>query len=134
MRLFHETASSVEVTVSARTDVGRIRDHNEDRFLVADLTTNDTSLSEAGRRFTLGPKGCLLLVADGMGGARGGEVASQMAVDLIYERLSKTWANDADSSVEVFGSRVREAVEAANTLIYERSKRSYELRGIDLAP
>ena len=65
-----------------------------------------------------------------MGGARGGEVASQMAVDLIYERLSKTWANDADSSVEVFGSRVREAVENANTLIHERSKRSVELHGM----
>ena len=130
MQLIHGTAPSVEVMVSARTDVGRSRDHNEDRFLVADLTSQDTSLGAAGRRFTLGPKGCLLLVADGMGGAQGGEIASQMAVDLIYERLSKTWANDADSSVEVFGSRVREAVENANTLIHERSKRSDELRGM----
>ena len=46
-----------------------------------------------------------------------------MAVDLIYERLSTTWANDADSSVELFGSRVCEAVENANILSRERSKR-----------
>ena len=130
MRLFPHTAPSVDVTVSARTDVGRIRDHNEDRFLVADLTTRDASLSEEGRTFTLGPKGCLLLVADGMGGALGGEVASQMTVDLIYERLSTTWANDPDNSVELFGSRLREAVENANALIHERSNRVVDLRGM----
>ena len=130
MPLSHRKTSPLNVTVSARTDIGRNRDHNEDRFLVADLTTRDASLGKAGRRFTLGPKGCLLLVADGMGGAQGGEVASQMTVDLIYERLSATWAHDPDSSVELFGSRVREAVENANTLIYQRSNRSVDLQGM----
>ena len=130
MPLFPEKASSVDVVVSARTDTGRSRDHNEDRFLVADLTSRDASFHPDGRKFPLGPKGCLLLVADGMGGAQGGEVASQMTVDLIYERLSTTWANDPDSTVELFGSRVREAVENANTLIYERSNRSVDLQGM----
>ena len=130
MRPFGKKAPSVDVTVSARTDVGRCRDHNEDRFLVADLTTRDASLSEAGRTFTLGPKGCLLLVADGMGGALGGEVASQMTVDLIFERLATTWANDPDSSVELFSARLREAVENANALIHKRSNRVVDLRGM----
>ena len=116
--------------MAARTDVGQTRDHNEDRFLVADLTTGDASVSEADRMFTLGPKGCLLLVADGMGGARGGKVASQMAVDLIHEQLATTWANDPDSSAELFSSRVREAVENANARIHERSERAPELRGM----
>ena len=130
MGLFQRKASAVEVTVSARTDVGRSRDHNEDRFLVADLTTRDASLSEAGRTFTLGSKGCLLLVADGMGGAQGGEVASQMTVDLIYEGLTETWVNDPESSVDLFGSRVREAVENANALIHERSNLTVDLSGM----
>lgn len=130
MRLFHKKESSIEVEVSARTDVGRSRDRNEDRFLVADLATRDASLSEAGREFTLGPKGCLLVVADGMGGARGGDVASQMAVDLIYEWLATTWANDPGSSAELFGSRVREAVENANSRIHERSNRELDLHGM----
>jgi protein phosphatase len=120
----------VNITVSARTDVGQNRDHNEDRFLVADLTTGDLSLGDAGRSFTLGPKGCLLLVADGMGGAQGGEVASQMAVDIIFEKLSSTWANDSDNSLDMFGSRVREAVETANRQIHERSNRSADLQGM----
>ena len=116
--------------MAARTDVGQTRDHNEDRFLIADLTTGDASVSEADRKFTLGRRGCLLLVADGMGGARGGEVASQMAVDLIYEQLATTWANDPDSSAELFSSRVREAVENANARIHERSEREPDLRGM----
>ena len=97
---------------------------------MADLTTRDASLSEAGRTFTLGSKGCLLLVADGMGGAQGGEVASQMTVDLIYEGLTETWVNDPESSVDLFGSRVREAVENANALIHERSNLTVDLSGM----
>ncbi len=130
MRLFNRKTSAIDVMVSARTDTGQSREHNEDRFLVADLTTKDSSLEAEGRQFTLGPKGCLLLVADGMGGAQGGEVASQMAVDLILERLSQTWTKDPDSTLELLGSRVREAVENANAQIHERSQRSTELQGM----
>ena len=62
-------------------------------------TTRTTSSSPTSRRgcaplearaplrFELGDKGALLLVCDGMGGAAAGEVASQMAVDSIYEAL-----------------------------------------------
>jgi len=118
------------VVVSARSDVGRSRDHNEDRFLVADLTTRDASLDLSGRKFDLGPKGSILLVADGMGGALGGEVASQMAVDLIYEQLAAAWTEDHETSAERFRFRVRDAIERANVRIHERSQRQLELHGM----
>jgi serine/threonine protein phosphatase PrpC len=50
----------------AATDVGKVRDHNEDNFLV------DKKLA-------------LFIVADGMGGHAAGEVASAMAVRTVHE-------------------------------------------------
>jgi len=116
--------------VSARSDVGQSRDHNEDRFLVADLTTRDASINQSSRKFELGPKGSILLVADGMGGALGGEVASQMAVDLIFEQLATAWAEDSETSAERFQFRVRDAIEQANVQIHERSQQQLELHGM----
>ena len=72
-----------------RTDVGQIREHNEDNFLVADLTRKSRSLMEADRQQDVGERGTVLGVCDGMGGAAAGEVASQLAVDIIYEKLAQ---------------------------------------------
>ena len=46
MSLFRPNDSGICITVSARTDVGRSRKHNEDSLLVADLTTQDTSIDD----------------------------------------------------------------------------------------
>ena len=43
-----------------------------------------------------GPRGSLFMVADGMGGAAAGELASAMAADLIYRHLATAWASDAE--------------------------------------
>lgn len=122
--------SGAGITVSADSDVGRSRDHNEDRFLVADLTTLDVSSGTAEREYSLGRKGAILLVADGMGGAAAGEIASQMATDLIYQALATTWATDLDDSPERFASCMREAVEEANERIHARSNASLDLQGM----
>jgi len=77
-----------QIDLAGLTDVGRVRDHNEDTYLIADLgrwlDVLDSSLpiSDAQRRIP-GPKGTLMMVADGMGGHGGGEVASAVAVDMI---------------------------------------------------
>ena len=76
--------------LAGQTDVGCVRDHNEDTFLIADLgrwlDVLDSSLPvpDAQRRIP-GPKGTLMMVADGMGGHGGGEVASAVAVDMIAQ-------------------------------------------------
>src|SRR5581483_321246 len=74
----HKTAE-VRVSVFGKTDLGRSREHNEDHFLVADLTRGDASLPQPVREHSVGNRGSLLIVADGMGGAAAGEVASEMA-------------------------------------------------------
>ena len=124
------TAGPVRVTVFGKTDLGLARDHNEDAFLVADLSTRNASLQPAVRDHVVGPKGSLFLVADGMGGAAAGELASQMAVDLIYTHLTTVWTTDEETSAERFAYRMREAVELANHRIHEYAREHPELRGM----
>ena len=130
MSLFRRNDPGIRLAVAALTDVGQSRDHNEDRLLVVDLTTRDTSVKNGARPTELGPRGSLLLVADGMGGAAAGEMASQMAVDLIFEQLATSWSSETDSSPDLFALRVREAVERANARIHAVSEEQPHLHGM----
>jgi protein phosphatase len=120
----------VQLEVFGRTDVGQTRDHNEDSFLVADLTAKNASLQPEVRRHEVGDKGSLLVVADGMGGAAAGEIASDMAVDTIYNHMISAWADDPEQTEQRFAYRLREAVEIANQQIHEYAKSHVEHRGM----
>jgi serine/threonine protein phosphatase PrpC len=120
----------VRVQIFGKTDLGRSRDHNEDCFLVADLTRKQASLQPQVRQHELGDHGTLLVVADGMGGAAAGELASQMATDAIYQHLARTWSEEADVSQQRFAYRLKEAVEVANGTIHAHAKAHPELRGM----
>ena len=124
------TARPVEVSVFAKTDLGRTRDHNEDTFLVADLSTGEASLMPQVQHHTIGPRGSLFMVADGMGGAAAGELASQMAAESIHDYMSQVWAGDPEPSPERFATRMREAVEHANAALYRYASEHTEVRGM----
>jgi serine/threonine protein phosphatase PrpC/CRP-like cAMP-binding protein len=64
------TIPDAQIRFFAATDVGKVREHNEDNFLV------DKKLS-------------LFMVADGMGGHAAGEVASAIAVRTVHEELKR---------------------------------------------
>jgi protein phosphatase len=70
----------------------------------------------------LATKGTLVLVADGMGGHEGGEVASEMAARLISESY---YADKADPQTALVN-----AYQAANRAIFERSKKEPQLQGM----
>ncbi len=123
-------AGPVQVSVFGKTDLGRTRDHNEDTFLVADLSTGNSSLHPEVRRHEVGPRGSLFMVADGMGGAAAGELASAMAADLIYRHLATVWASDDDASADRFAYRMKEAVELANQQIHGYAREHPEVRGM----
>jgi len=120
----------VQVSVFGKTDLGRTREHNEDTFLVADLSTGNASLHPEVRQHKIGPRGSLFMVADGMGGAAAGELASAMAADLIYHHLATAWVSDDDASPERFAFRMKEAVELANQKIYGYAREHPEVRGM----
>ncbi|MDF9798776.1 serine/threonine protein phosphatase PrpC [Catalinimonas alkaloidigena] len=60
------------------TDVGQVRDHNEDSFVIIDLSQEENNA-----------RGTVFMVADGMGGANAGEVASAIACNVVEDRFLK---------------------------------------------
>ena len=77
----------VHVSVAARSDIGQVRENNEDAFLVADLTRGERTLEASLGRIEVGDKGVLLVVSDGMGGHKAGEVASALVVQGFARAL-----------------------------------------------
>lgn len=121
---------TVLVSVFGKTDLGRTRDHNEDTFLVADLSRKVASLQPEVREHEVGERGSLFMVADGMGGAAAGEVASKMAADCIFTHMSTVWAQDTEVNAQRFAYRMKEAVELANQRINTHAREHPEVRGM----
>jgi len=120
-------AGSLEVAVAAATDVGQVREHNEDHLLVGDLDAS--ALVELGAEpwQTVGPRGPLLVVCDGMGGVAGGEVASELAARTIWREMQIT---PATRDPEVFARLLRRATRIANHEVHAMARRELGLRGM----
>jgi protein phosphatase len=116
--------NDVRVSVFASTDVGMQRAGNEDAFLVADLSTGDTVSGADTNIHSLGERGSLMIVSDGMGGAAAGEIASEMAVTIIRESIA-----DMPASMEI-SERLKTAAETANERIWNHSQSNLELSGM----
>lgn len=124
------SSAPIIVHVFGRTDVGRTREHNEDAFVIADLTTDRATLLPEVRTHTVGDRGTLFMVADGMGGAAAGELASQMATEVVLGELQKHWRNGARNDPDAFAAALRAATESANAHIHEYATKHPENRGM----
>lgn len=93
----------MRVLVGASTDIGRVRERNEDGFLTREP---------------------LFAVADGMGGHRGGAVASQVALEILSRVQGDSLAGDG--AVEGLADMVNEANEA----VLERASEEPRLAGM----
>ena len=120
----------VIIHVFGRTDVGRTREHNEDSFVVADLTTGNATLHPEVRTHVVGERGTLFMVADGMGGAAAGEIASAMAVEVVLEELKRRWVAAAPTDAGTFAGSIKAATEMANTKIHRFAAEHPEHRGM----
>ncbi len=123
-------SGDVIVHVFGRTDVGRTREHNEDAFVVADLTANNATLQPEVRTHTAGEKGTLFMVADGMGGAAAGEIASDMAVKIVLGEMQSTWIERPVTSAEAFVRAIKQATKTANDQINAYAGSHPEYRGM----
>jgi PPM family protein phosphatase len=110
---------------AALTDVGCAREQNEDAFLVADLTAR--TREGPAQRTQVGARGVLLVVCDGMGGAAAGEVASALAVDVVFHEMSAAPEGiDRTVTARLF----RRAVRTANRRLVEEAKLDPKRRGM----
>ena len=124
------SAGEVMVQVFGRTDVGRTREHNEDAFVVVDLSTDNPTLQPEVRTHTMGPKGTLFMVADGMGGAAAGEIASAMAVEAVLNEMRASWMTEKAATSEAFVRAIKQATKAANEQINTYAVNHPEFRGM----
>ncbi|HEU6452049.1 MAG TPA: Stp1/IreP family PP2C-type Ser/Thr phosphatase [Gemmatimonadaceae bacterium] len=118
------------VHVYGHTDVGRTREHNEDSFVIVDLDADDASPPDSVRTRRVGPRGALFMVADGLGGAAAGEIASELAVNTVYDELRERWVKAGGRSADDFASAIKGATEAANGRIYSYALEHPESRGL----
>lgn len=107
----------LKIDAAGRTDVGLQREHNEDAFAVLD-------------------RHGLYLVADGMGGHRAGNVASQMATESVQAffdstvREDATWPFHYDPALSPEENRLLTSIKLANKSIYEEGARNADRRGM----
>ena len=102
--------TELAIEMERRTDTGRKRQHNED-FIDYYEPDDVEELARGGR---------LYVVADGVGGAAAGEVASEYAVGKVLHEYYRSTEPD-------IGERLRAAIHAANADIFEHVEQRPEL-------
>lgn len=95
----------LDISVGARTDLGLVRDNNEDKFEVFEPEEPEM----------LAIKGSLYAVADGMGGHASGQIASELALKTIVKSYYGDTNDEVCESLET-------AFKRANTYIYDTSQ------------
>jgi PPM family protein phosphatase len=108
----------VLLRVAGQTDVGITRDHNEDAFALLDLDSGRTYDELGEQHIDVGMKGVVFVVADGMGGAAAGEIASEMAVEAVLDTFRAQWMQSIGRSVDAFVETIRDAADTANHRIF----------------
>jgi serine/threonine protein phosphatase PrpC len=120
--------TAITIDVAARTDVGCVRERNEDAHLVADLGAGRRGVLADVERHEPGARGSLFAVCDGMGGAAAGDYASALAVDVLYGEMRE--APEPGGDVAVAARLLRRAVRAANLRLWQESQASTRRRGM----
>lgn len=99
--------------VFAKSDIGKAREINQDYYYVS----SDTD------------KPRVYILADGMGGYKGGEVASKLATESVKKYIESNFDNIIKEKDEIL-KLIASAVEYANMVVYEKSKEDKELEGM----
>jgi protein phosphatase len=101
------------IKLGAKTDLGRIRENNEDKF----------DFFEPEDPAVLATKGCFYGVADGMGGHSAGQIACELALKIIIRQYYANPSPDTHASL-------RRAIDEANSLIYDTAQMMTDRNGM----
>jgi protein phosphatase len=134
---FRSSSSQVRLDVTGLSHRGLVRPNNEDQFLVTRLTrsmeTMVSSLGSADVPARADEVNYVMLVADGMGGHAGGEVASRMAISELVNLalLLPDWIfRMNERSRPELEWRARQLLRQVNALVTARGAREPALRGM----
>ena len=94
------------------TDPGCVRPQNQDSFAMEQLDRNTV----------------LCVVCDGMGGAKSGNIASTLAVDVFVQEVRRNWT--ASMNQEKVNQMLHSAVKLANFTVYDQSRQFEEFDGM----
>lgn len=123
--------SEIRFRIAAKTDVGLERTNNEDDFQVSANLDELPMKWVNNQEYTLGKKGALLVVADGMGGMNAGEVASEIAISTVRECFSPENITDdvvmSNSAIEKF---MKGVIVKADKRIKEYAKENPDSRSM----
>lgn len=120
------TAAPFYLSVAGQTDIGRVREKNEDTFVVADLTGGALLQETPHARFDVGGRGVLLAVSDGMGGAQAGEVASALVVETLTRALKDAPADTPRPAL------MNDAIQKAHRAVWDQARREAKKMGATL--
>jgi protein phosphatase len=112
------------------SDTGLVRDANEDAFVVADLSEEIRVERTGGLRFPSGARGAMFAVADGMGGAAAGELASHLGLRTLYREVQEQVREVRQPDEEFLEQVLIESVGAANRRIFDLSNSRSDLTGM----
>lgn len=118
--------SRLEITVAAASDIGEVREQNEDHVLVGDLDRGD-HLEMTDPWTAQADRGPLMIVCDGMGGVEGGEVASELCARAIWREMQAT---PGTRDAEVFARLLRRATRIANHEVHTMARKEPGLKGM----
>jgi serine/threonine protein phosphatase PrpC len=115
----------ITVSLACLTDKGRVRPGNEDAFVIADLDAGEIT-STPGELLTpaIDKSDLLIAVADGMGGAQAGEVASRLAVEQLVRKFR------APAQAGTVEERLRDGMKSANRAIRHASEENQAYWGM----
>lgn len=105
---------AINVLVSAKTDVGRTRQTNEDACSITELATGDLiDALDRDCKIDVGERGVLLALSDGMGGHQAGEVASALVLESLQAELRREMNKPIERQLEEAIRRANAQVRAA---------------------
>src|SRR5256714_15357402 len=94
------------------TNVGLIRADNQDAFLIANLETGDIATTSAPSVISVHTAPFIMIVADGVGGAASGALASSIATETVLSGLHRWWRKVPKRTPESVEAALRRGIDA----------------------
>jgi serine/threonine protein phosphatase PrpC len=112
------------------SNVGLIRHDNQDSFLIANLETGDIATMSAPSLVSVHTAPFIVVVADGVGGAASGALASSIATETILSELHRWWHTVPKRTPESIEAAMKRGIDIANKAIHQKANTSPEHHGM----